>query len=252
MRELLNLLHCEFIKLKRSKFLAIGLLGTLIVPFFVIVKAVTKIFSDSNAVISLFTLYDDALMLLMLLFAPMVLTILGAWIISREYTDGTLKNIFVIPVSQTAFLCGKLLFFAILTFLFLLISWLEISALAILCGCFFPVTELTFPTALFFLIKLLFAGILLCATQTPFLYLTIRTKGFVAPLIAIAVTSLINVVLSGSGAAGFFPWAASYFLVTRRYSGQNCPKEVSILIILIMSLLGIAGSVVRFRKEEVK
>ncbi|MDE6663463.1 MAG: ABC transporter permease [Lachnospiraceae bacterium] len=249
---MLSLLHCEYIKLKRSKFLLIGILGTLIVPFFVIVKAVTNYLSNPAAEISLFSLYDDAIMFLMLLFAPMVLTILSAWIISREYTDGTLKNIFVIPVSQTLFLCGKLLFFTIVTFMFMLVSWLEILVLALFCNCFIPVTQLTIPTFIFFFLKMLLGGILLCATQTSFIYLTIRTKGFVTPLIAIAVISLINVVLSNSGIAGFYPWSASYFLVIGRSSGLNCPKEISICIILIMCLLGIAASIFRFKKEEVK
>ena len=246
---MLKLLQCEYMKLKRSKFLLIGILGTLIVPFFVIAKSLADYFSNPGTAISLFSLYDGALMFLMLLFAPMVLTILGAWIISREYTDGTLKNIFVIPVSQTAFLTGKLLFFTILIFMFMLISWLEILVLALLCSCFIPVTELTISCMLFFLVKMLLGGILLCATQTPLIYLTIRTKGFLVPLIAIAAISLINVVLSSSPIAGFYPWSASYYLVTGRLSGQNCPKEISIAIILIMCLMGIAASSIRFKKE---
>lgn len=176
---MLRLLQCECIKLKRSKFLLIGILGTLIVPFFVIVNAVTKYLSNPEHAISVFSLYDNALMFLMLLFAPMVLTILGAWIISHEYTDGTLKNIFVIPVSQTAFLCGKILFFAI------------------------------------------------------------------------AAILLINVVLSSSPIAGFYPWSSSYLLVMGRLSRQGCPWGISVSIILMMSLSGIAASLFRFKKEEV-
>lgn len=247
---MLRLLYCEYIKLKRSKILLIGIAGTLIVPFFVIVKAVTKYVSNPRMVMSLFSLYDDALMFLMLLFAPMVLTILHAWIISREYTDKTLKNIFVIPVSRTAFLCGKLLFLAILTFLFMLVSWLEILALALLCGCFIPVTELTLPSALFFLFKMLFGGLLLCATQMPFVYLTIKTRGFAAPLVTVSAISLINVVMSNSPIAGFYPWSASYLIVTRRLSGRNCPKEIAAAVILLLFLLGITASLLRFKKEE--
>ncbi|MDE7351466.1 MAG: ABC transporter permease [Acetatifactor sp.] len=249
---MLRLLQCEYMKLKRSKFLFIGILGTLIVPLFVFVKAAVNCFVSSEITISLFSLYDDGLMFLMLLFAPLVLTIIHAWIISREYTDGTLKNIFVVPVSKTTFLWGKLLFLAIITLLFMFISWLEILVLTFFCSCFIPVTELTVPSALFFLIKMLYGGILLCATQTPFIYLTIRAKGFVAPLIAITAVSLINVVLSNSPIAGFYPWSASYFLAIGRFYGQSCPKEVSISIILIMCLLGITASLLRFRKDEVK
>ncbi len=187
----------------------------------------------------------------MLLFAPMVLTILYAWIIAREFTDGTLKNMFAISVSHTAFLGGKLLFLAILTFLFMLISWFELLALAFLCSFFLPVTELTLPSVVFFLVKMLFGGLLLCATQIPFVYFTIRTKGFVTPLILIAVIILVNVVVSNSGAAGFYPWSVSYLLVTRRFSGQSCPKAVSVAIILAMCIWGVVASMLRFRKEEV-
>ncbi|MCM1156835.1 MAG: ABC transporter permease [Roseburia sp.] len=249
---MLKLLRCEFIKLRRSKILWVGIAGTFIVPFFVIVNAVTNYFSDPENVISLFSLYDGALMFLMLLFAPMVLTVLGAWIISREYTDGTLKNLFVIPVSRTAFLTGKLLFFWILTFAFMFISWLEILLSAFICGCFLPVTELNVPSICFFLIKMLSGGALLCATQTPFLYLTIRAKGFVMPLIAVAAVSLVNVVLSNSPIAGIYPWAASYLLISGHLSGTDCPKSVSVVIILLMCVAGIVASLRRFGREEVR
>ena len=247
---MLNLLWCEYTKLKHSKILFIGILSTLIVPFFVIITAVINCLMKPGTNISLFSLYDSALMFLMLLSAPIVLTILGTWIISREYMDGTLKNILVIPVSRTVFLTGKLLFLAILSLLFMLVSWLEILLFAYLCSFFFPVTELTVLSALFFLMKMLHGGILLFATQTPFLYLTVRTKGFAVPLIAITAVSLINVVLSNSPAAGFYPWAASYLLINGRLSGSGCSRAVSTIIILILCLLGIAASLLSFRKAE--
>ncbi|WP_418888969.1 ABC transporter permease [Parablautia intestinalis] len=68
MGELLGSLKCECIKLKRSKILLIGLLGTLIAPLFVYVKADINHLSNPDILISVFTLYDDAIMFLMLLF----------------------------------------------------------------------------------------------------------------------------------------------------------------------------------------
>ncbi len=249
---MLRLLKCEYVKLKRSGLLLIGILGTLIVPMFVYVKAITACFLNPGTAMSLFSLYDDAFMFLMRLFAPMVLTVLHAWIISREYTDGTLKNLLTIPVSKTTFLWGKLLFLAVLTFLFMLISWLEILGLAFLCSFFVPVTELTVPSALFFLARMLFGGCFLCATQSPFIYLTIRSRGSVIPLITIAAVSLVNVVLSNSPIAGFYPWSASYLLASGRLSVQYGSKGVSMAIILAMCLVGIVASLLRFGKQEVK
>lgn len=60
-------------------------------------------------------------------------------------------------------------------------------------------------------------------------------------MIAIAVISLVNVVLSNWGVAGFYPWSASYLLVTGRVSGYGCPKEISILIISAICLLGMTA-----------
>lgn len=247
-----RLLQCEYIKLKRSRFLLIGVLSTLIVPSFVFVKAVMNYVSNNETFISVSSLYDSAFMFLMLLFAPVILTISGVWIISREYTDGTLKNIFVIPVSQIEFLCGKMLFFGILIFLFMLISWAEILVMVLLCNFFIPATELTFPSFFYFLMKMLFGGVLLCATETPFIYLAVRTKGFVAPLIASAVMIFINIFLSNSRIAGFYPWSASYYLVNGRLSELNCPKEISMFIILVIFLLGIVASLHCFKNEEVR
>lgn len=71
-----------------------------------IIRGVVDVSARPGADFSLFSLYDNAIMFLMLLFAPLVLTIVGVWIINREYAEGTLKNIFTIPVSRTAFLLG--------------------------------------------------------------------------------------------------------------------------------------------------
>lgn len=246
-----RLLKCEYLKLKRSKFLLLGLISALIIPFLVTFKAVANYYNNPENVISLFSVYDDAFMFLMLLFAPIALTIIHTWIVSREYTEKTLKNILVIPVSKTKFLCGKLLFLAIIACAFMLISWLVILALAVVCGCFIAIADITVLSAIFFLFRMLLGGTLLCATQTPFIYLTIRSKGFVAPLIAIAAVSLINVVLSNSLAAGFYPWSASDLLVTGRLSRQNGSPKISIFIIVILCILGIVASLLRFKKEEV-
>lgn len=248
---MLSLLQCEFIKLKRSRFLFIGLLGTLITPILVVATALIQYFIRPGASISLFSLCDDTLTIVIWLVGPLVLTILGAWAISREYTEGTLKNIFVIPVSPTFFLIGKLLFFVALSLAFMAITWMEIVILAYLCGCFFPVENINIMSAFYFLIMwMLPGGMLLCATLTPFIYLTIRTKGFVTPLVAVTATLVVNVLISISPVAGFYPWTASYYLARGATSRLGCPKEISLFIIAIVCLSGIAASLIRFQKED--
>ena len=87
-------------------------------------------------------------------------------------------------------------------------------------------------------------------TQMPFLYLTIRTKGVIAPMVAVSAVSLVNVVLSGSPLAGFYPWSAAYFLAMGRSRELGCPVGVSVEILLLVLLVGITYSIIRFNDGE--
>ncbi|MCM1467398.1 MAG: ABC transporter permease [Alistipes sp.] len=250
-----NILYGEWLKLKRSKIIRIGLLGSLIVPVFVMFNTLQNYFQNPDTVIDFFSLYDSAIMFLMLLFAPLVMSIFAVWLISREYSEKTLKTIFSVPVSRKEFLTGKFLILYILTLLFMVISWFHIFVLAVVCKPFANVEPVfSVFTAIFLikiLIRMLYGGTLLYMTLTPVIYLTLRNKGFLTPLISAAVVCLFNVVLSGSGIAGFFPWTASYILVSgRRYNG-SCPPSVSIAIIILLCALSFALSMKRFLKEDI-
>ncbi len=64
---------------------------------------------DNERSFDLFTLYDNAIMFLMLLFGSMVLAIVAISLITREYNEQTWKTIFVVPVSRIRVLIGKFL-----------------------------------------------------------------------------------------------------------------------------------------------
>lgn len=64
---MLKLIWCEYQKMKRSKMLLIGVLATLIAPFFVVTRDVVRSVSQPGRPISLFGFYDDSMVFLMLL-----------------------------------------------------------------------------------------------------------------------------------------------------------------------------------------
>lgn len=246
-----NILSCEWLKLKRSRFAVIGFLGTLIVPLLVIISSIQKYLKNPNNSIDLFGLYDSAIMFSMLLFAPLVLSVLAVYIVNREYSERTLKTIFSVPVERNKFLKGKFLILFTIVILFMLLSWLNILILAIICNLFFSVKQITILSAVYFLIKMLFGGILLYMTLTPVIYVSICTKSFITPLITVIAVCLLNVILSGSPVAGFFPWTATYLLATGRNSNSGCPPLVSFLIIALICVVSIAASRRRFLREDI-
>lgn len=247
-----DILYCEWLKLKRSKMIVVGILGSFIVPVLVLFSSLQRYFQGSNYVIDLFELYDNASMFIMLLFAPLVTSVWATYLISREYTEKTLKTIFTVPVSRKKFLQGKFLILFMIVMLFMLLSWLDILILAVVCNFFIEMGQITIMSAIYFLLKFVIGGVLVYMTTiTPVVYLSLRNKGFVTPFIVVAAVCLLNVVLSGSPIAGIYPWSATYLLVSGSSGDLGCPASVSFLIIMFVCIISVASSMKLFQKEDI-
>lgn len=178
-----EIIYCEWLKLKRSKIILIGLLGSFVVPFLVTVNDIRISLSNPAARLSLGGIYEDTIMFIMLLFGPLVMAVVAIFLVSREYTEKTLKTLFVVPIERRQFLLGKFIILFILVLLFMLLSWLDIVAISIICSFFLDVSQINLLSAVFIPAQMIKGGILLFATITPFIYLTLRTKGMLAPLL---------------------------------------------------------------------
>jgi len=142
---LADIVYCELMKLKRSKIILIGILGSLIVPFLVVTNDIRICFSNPSIVLSLGGIYEDIIMFIMLLFGSLVMSVVAAYLVSREYTEKTLKTIFVLPIGRTQFLAGKFITLFILVVLFMVLSWLDIVVIAVLCSLFMDVSQHLLP-----------------------------------------------------------------------------------------------------------
>lgn len=242
------MIYCELLKLKRSKICLIAFLGTLVTPLLVFLMRVKDLLSGSAA--TLFDFYDSAFVFLMPLFAPLLFSIVGVYLFSREYTEKTLKTVFVVSVSKGKFLIGKFITLFLCIMLLMLLIWAEILTLAIFFHLFFEVQQLTFLSAFYFLVKMIYGGMLLYAVVTPVVYLAICSKGFFAPVLAAAVITLADVILSGSPVAPYFPWTATYLLVTGRIRSYGCTPLTAHLIIGMVCLFSVCGSLIHFGKTD--
>ena len=246
-----DIVYCEWLKLRRSKIILIGFLGSFIVPFLVTVNDIRIYHSNTAMPLSLGGIYEDTIMFLMLLFGPLILAVVAVYLVSREYTEKTWKTVFAVPVGRMQFLAGKFIILFILVLLFMVLSWVDILAISIICSLFLNVLQINVMSAVYILAQMIKGGILLFATLTPFIYLALRAKGTLMPFIVIAVVSLLNVVLSGSQAAGIYPWTAAYLLLTGRLAQDKGHVLPGALIILFVAMFGICASIVRFQKEDI-
>lgn len=237
---------CEFLKLKHSRICLIAFLGTLVTPLLVLMLMIRRLVAGESA--PLFGFYDSAFVFLMPLFAPLLFSIVAAFLFSREYTEKTLKTIFVVPVSKVKFLLGKHIALVFSILILMVLTWAEILALAVICNLIFGIQQLTPMAAIQFLIIMIQGAVLLYAVITPITYIAIRAKGFFAPVLIAAVISLSDVILTGSPIAPYFPWTATYLLVTGR-SGNT--KGIACLMIGFICIISIASSVRYFKRTDI-
>lgn len=237
---------CEFLKLRHSRICLIAFLGTLVTPLLVLMLTFRSLVEGGQ--VTLFGFYDSAFVFLMPLFAPLLFSIVAVYLFSREYTEKTLKTIFAVPVSKVKFLMGKHVALFLCILVLMVLTWAEIFALAVVCNLIFGVRQLTLMGAIHFLLIMIQGAVFLYAVVTPIAYLAIRSKGFFAPVLVAAVISLADVILTGSPVAAYFPWTATYLLVTGRSGSLG---GVAYLVIGVVCVVSVAGSVRYFGRADI-
>jgi bacitracin transport system permease protein len=188
----------------------------------------------------------------MIMFGLIVYVVITAYLFSREYTENTLKTILTVPVKKLTFITSKFLTLFIWVIVLTLISWGGIYALTALYSAIFGLAEFGVAVALHYLGNMLFGGILMFLTISPFAFLSIWTKGVVVPVIASAAVAMGNVVIHSETLGELFPWTASYLLVRYGMEQISYPYALVIGLIALVSIIGFALTIVYFYREDIK
>lgn len=129
-----SIIKTEFQKMKRYHILLIGLLGMVCSPLlqFYSQMMVNEEFKRTDfdiAALVEMTVWGNAQ-----IFMPVLFTLIGGYLINREYTDDTLKNILTVPISFRKFLTGKLAAMGLLSVLFGIYSFAVTLAVGLCAG----------------------------------------------------------------------------------------------------------------------
>lgn len=104
-------------KMKRYHILLVGMIGMVIAP---LLSLLTQSVATDEGRLSDFdftSLINSSVWNNATIFMPIIFTLIGGYLINREYTDDTLKSVLTVPVSFRKLLTGKLLAVALLTIL---------------------------------------------------------------------------------------------------------------------------------------
>lgn len=120
---MIRIIQAEFKKLKRFHILIVGFIG---MAFPAVLAIFTQAVASAGVDVhfDFEALFNASIWNSVTIFMPISFTLIGGYIINREYRDDTLKNIFPIPMSFRKLITGKLLTMGILSLFFGLYSFL--------------------------------------------------------------------------------------------------------------------------------
>lgn len=249
---MLNLITCELLKLKRSKMVLISILGVMATPCMMLIEALQTHFEHPEMAFTLGDLYSKSLLYIMLLINMMIYVTITAYLFSREYTESTLKTLLPIPVSRRTFVFGKFCVLFLWTEMLSVVTWGGIFAFLGLYHGVIGMDEYHFTVAIQWFFRFLISNILLFVTISPFAFIAQKTKGFVVPMIALAVIVMGSAALSNQEIGALYPWTATFFLMEGRVESTGYPIGLTIGIIALVSILGFVATFIYFQKEDIR
>ena len=129
-KDMRNIIKTEFLKLKRYSVIKAGIIMATLSPL------LSLFYSTANG--GQTWTFDYFMQQVMIsnctLFFPIIIALIAGYIITREYTDDTMKNISTIPIPYKQLLSGKLLVLLLLTIIFSLIGCVIALVINIIAG----------------------------------------------------------------------------------------------------------------------
>ncbi|MEY8327150.1 ABC transporter permease [Lachnospiraceae bacterium 54-11] len=113
---MLLLARIEFTKLKRCNVYIVGIVTLLFSTLISVFQQISL--NEPIPHYGFYNLVNDTIWYNMCLFLSVTMIFLGGYMINREYTEDTLKNMFIVPVTYQTLICGKLIALAIMTMLY--------------------------------------------------------------------------------------------------------------------------------------
>lgn len=211
---MLKLIEMEFLKMKRYHILLIGIIGMTCAPLLQLFSQMVVAEEYKNPHFDMAALIANTIWGNATIFMPVLLTLVGGYLIDREYKDDTLKNILTVPVSYCGLLWGKLFVCALLSLFLGAVSALFTVIANILMG--FP--GVSAASILQTFIQIILSCLFLYIAVMPVIAMTARiANGHMVGTIVAFVYGYGGMFAAGNATlADIYPVTASLGLISYR------------------------------------
>lgn len=243
MRGLLKLVYCEFLKLKRKKFILLTLLAAVLFPIPMTIFA-------TRSSLGFDWLYLNIGVFGYFLLLPTILGVLGAILFFSESTNGTQKNINTIPISTASLIGAKV----ITILIFSIIYSLATNGATLIGGVIIGSTD---RIVYRLLIGLLIGAMVAISTLPVIAIECLSRKGYIFSIIlsfayasgSFAIVFAMSNILSPLSAV--FRWALPHMTTGPTYGLDNwflsSPACIGILVLTAIASLYLA---ITYKKKQ--
>ncbi|GIO98399.1 bacitracin ABC transporter permease [Paenibacillus lautus] len=234
MRRLLTACSVEIYKLRRS----FVLWGTLLFILFV-----TTLFLGQPDWPSYF---EKIAFLYASVFGLMGFGLITSWTFGREYSDRTLKDLLILPISRGNIAIAKYVAIVFWCFVMMLISF----AYAVILGFVSGLPGFSFASIQHYLFLILTIGALHLLISAPLALLACISRGYLVP-IGFAFTTLMLALVFGSTAIGtYLPWSVPAFHLQESGVASFPLAGISYFLVFLIGLVGFIGTVKWLQNRE--
>lgn len=232
---LLSFIHCEALKVLRSSVFWIVVATFATMP--IMLGFVTYInATDAGWDPYLTDLLGTSTALLVIGFS-----FTACWVFGREYTDKTISELLVKPVSKLYVVLSKFIVIFIWDLLLAFFMFGVVSIMGILIGLNGGTWLLIVNSFLTFMA----ASLLTMIVSTISALLANVSKGYLAPIGLAFLIVVVSNVVAQAGLAAYFPWTIPSLIIS------NVPLGfISIAILAVTGIIGFAGTVAWWKYAE--
>lgn len=168
-----------------------------------------------------------------------------SWIFGREFVDGTIKDLVVLPYRNSLIVTAKFL----IAFLTSFLLTCYITILSFLGGTLIKLPEFSlvaFQQGLKIILIVTIFGIVI---NTPVGFIASYSRGYLAPLGLVIIVLILSQILTIVGYGNYFPWSIPALLSGFEPEGQKVTFGNS-LIIILTAILGFLSTILWWEKAD--
>ncbi|WP_069998603.1 ABC transporter permease [Cellulosilyticum sp. I15G10I2] len=226
--KILSFIHCEVLKVLRSSVFWIVIVAFATMP--IMLGLVTYI----NAVDAGWEPYLTDLLGTNTALLVIGFSFTACWVFGREYTDKTISELLVKPVSKLYVALSKFIVIFLWDVLLVFFMFAVVCIMGILIGLNGGTWLLITNSFLTFMA----ASLLTMVVSTISALLANVSKGYLAPIGLAFLIVVISNVVAQAGLAAYFPWTIPALFISNVHLGI-----VSIVILAITGIVGFIGTI---------